>query len=122
MQNPLNLRVSGEAEELAVLVYAFTRAFPSGERFGLTSQMRRAAVSVGSNIFEGCGRQNDRSLIAFLYIAHGSTAELQFQLRLARRLEIGDLAVAPKLEQALTGARRKISKLIRELERKPSNS
>ena len=52
MQNPLNLRVSGMAEDLAVLIYQYARGFPFSERFELSAQMRRAAVSVGSNIFE----------------------------------------------------------------------
>ena len=69
MQNPANLRVAHAAEELADLVYDFTATFPSEERYGLTVQMRRAVVSVGSNIYEGCSRQTNKSLVAFLYIA-----------------------------------------------------
>jgi len=82
MQNPDNLRVSRASEDLADLIYDFTDAFPRDERFGLTSQMRRAAVSVGSNIYEGCSRQTDKGLVAFLYVSHGSAGELLFQTRL----------------------------------------
>ena len=56
MQNPDKLRVSGKAEDLALAVYDYTDAFPRDVRYGLTAQMRRAAVSIGSNIFEGCSR------------------------------------------------------------------
>lgn len=55
MQDPDKLEVSHLAEELAITIYDWTDTFPSHERWGLSSQMRRAAVSVGSNIFEGCG-------------------------------------------------------------------
>ena len=60
MQNPDTLRVSAEAEKLANAIYDYTRRFPREEIFGLVAQMRKAAVSVGSNIFEACGRQGNR--------------------------------------------------------------
>ena len=90
MQSPTRLRVFHEAEELAVSVYKLTRALPSGERFGLVQQMRRAGVSIASNIAEGCGRGGNRELIRFLSIALGSATELECQLRLARRVEYLD--------------------------------
>jgi four helix bundle protein len=65
MQDPKNLAVSGRAIELALAVYRLTRQFPADERFGLSAQMRRAAVSVGSNIAEGCGRWSNRELLQF---------------------------------------------------------
>jgi four helix bundle protein len=85
MQNPSELRVFREAEEVAVGVYRLTRTFPLEERFGLGQQMRRAAISIGSNIAEGCGRSGARDLTRFLDIALGSATELQFQLRLSHR-------------------------------------
>lgn len=119
MQNPRNLRVAVAAEDLAEAVYTFTRAFPSAERFGLTAQMRRAAVSIGSNIFEGCGRQSNKSLVAFLYIAQGSASELEFQLGLARRLGMGAEIAGADVESKLDHVRRMLSRLIRHLERTP---
>ena len=86
MQVPENLCVFSEAEELALCVYRLVRVLPVQERYGLSQQLRRAAVSIGSNIAEGCGRGSPRELIRFLEIALGSTAELEFQLRLACRL------------------------------------
>ena len=113
MQNPDNLRVSRAADDLADLVYDFSAAFPVDERFGLTAQMRRAAVSVGSNIYEGCGRQSNKALLPFLYYSHGSAAELVFQTRLATRRKYGDVKLARELTRRLVAFRRALSRLIR---------
>ena len=86
MQNTENLLVAERAVTLAAEVYRLTTSFPAAERFGLTSQMRRAAVSIGSNIAEGCGRGTDKGFVAFLHIAMGSASELRFQLRVAETL------------------------------------
>jgi four helix bundle protein len=83
MQDEHKLSVYREARELAIDVYRLTHGFPPTERYGLTQQLRRAAVSVGSNIAEGCGRKESRALIPFLYYAIGSTKELEFQIDLA---------------------------------------
>lgn len=112
MQNPENLRVTRAAEELADLVYDFTADFPTEERFGLTAQMRRAAVSVGSNIYEGCGRRTNRGLVTFLYYSHASAGELLFQTRLAVRRKYGDSSLAKRLLRKLAHVRRMLSRLI----------
>ena len=88
MQNPANLRVTARARALASSVYRATGDFPLGERFGLTAQMRRAAVSIGSNIAEGCGRSGDKEFVHFLHIALGSVSELEFQAIVASDLEL----------------------------------
>jgi len=75
---------------LAQMVYRATESFPSNERFGLTNQLRRAAVSIPSNIAEGKGRLNSGELIQFLGIARGSVLELQTQLELAVLLGFGN--------------------------------
>ena len=72
--------------ELTTQVYRLTRSFPADERFGLTNQIRRAAVSIPSNIAEGHGRLNTRELLQFLGIARGSTLEVLTQLELANAL------------------------------------
>ena len=83
MQNPENLRAYAEAREVAIAVYLLTAAFPVTERYGLVAQMRRAAVSVGSNVAEGGGRQGNRALVAYLHQSLGSLNELAFQSELA---------------------------------------
>jgi four helix bundle protein len=113
MQNPQNLRISRSAEDLADLVYDYTATFPIDERFGLTAQMRRAAVSTGSNIYEGCGRQSNKALLPFLYYAHSSAGELQFQTGLATRRKFGDARLAKDLDRKLIAFRRAVSRLIR---------
>jgi four helix bundle protein len=82
-----DLKVWIKAHELTVAVYRTTREFPREELFGLTSQMRRAASSIGANISEGCGRRSDGELTRFLHIARGSAVELENHLLLARDLE-----------------------------------
>jgi four helix bundle protein len=89
MQDTKNLIVAEHARKLAVVVYGLTAAFPPEERFGLAQQMRRSAVSIGSNIAEGCGRRGNRELLNHLYIAFASSSELAFQLELAADLRFG---------------------------------
>ena len=74
------------AMELVFQVYRDTEAFPKHEMFGLTSQLRRAAVSVASNVAEGKGRGSDKELIQFLNCSRGSVYEIQTQLRIAQQL------------------------------------
>jgi four helix bundle protein len=76
--------------ETALAVYRLTQKFPREETYGLTSQMRRAAVSISSNIAEGHGRLTTGKYRQFLGVARGSNFELQTQLEIARALELGD--------------------------------
>jgi four helix bundle protein len=84
--------------ELALAVYELTKLFPTEELYGLTSQLRRASVSIASNIAEGRGRGTDGEFRYFLNIAQGSTYEVQTQLLLAKRLKIGNEASLKKAE------------------------
>jgi len=77
------------ADELAIKIYKLTQKFPRNEIFGLTSQMRRAAVSVPANIVEGSARQYQKEYLQFLYISMGSLAELGYYIRFS--YEIGYL-------------------------------
>ena len=86
MGNFRDLEVWQHAYRLTLCVYRSTESFPPHERYGLTIQIRRAAVSVASNIAEGCGRLGDRELIRYLRIARGSVREVECQLQLARDL------------------------------------
>ena len=86
MPDHTKLRAFELADEVTVLVYRVTAEFPREELYGLTSQMRRAAVSVPSNIVEGYARDSQADYIRFLYIAFGSLRELHYQLSLSKRL------------------------------------
>jgi four helix bundle protein len=90
VQSFRDLHVWQKSMELTVAVYRITASFPREEVFGLTSQLRRAAISIPSNIAEGQGRLNTREFRQFLGIARGSNCELQTQLEIARRLRLGD--------------------------------
>ena len=83
------LKVWQKSIELTVLVYEFTRSFPKEETYGLMSQMRRASVSIPSNIAEGSARGTSRDFRHFVRLAQGSNCELQTQLVLAVRLGFG---------------------------------
>ena len=82
-----DLIVWNKAMDLVESIYSMTDHFPSKEQFGLTSQLRRAAVSIPSNIAEGSARQNTKELIQFLYISLGSLSEIETQIEIAFRLK-----------------------------------
>jgi len=86
MRDHTKLRAFHLADELAVAVYGATRSFPREEQYGLTSQMRRAALSIPSNIVEGCARHTQADYLHFLDMAYGSLRELDYQASLAFRL------------------------------------
>ena len=86
MRDHRKLRAFELADEVVLLIYRETREFPKEEIYGLTSQMRRAAVSVPSNIVEGCTRESQAEYLRFLEIAFGSLRELHYQFDLSRRL------------------------------------
>ncbi len=115
MQNPDNLRVTPCARALVAELYAATGRFPVSERFGLAAQMRRAAVSIGSNIAEGCGRSGDRELIHFLHMALGSASELEFQLLLSLDLGFLDETDAAPLLTRTSDLKRMLAGLIKSL-------
>ncbi len=85
-----DLKVWQRSRVFVSFVYGLTKSFPKEELFGLTQQIRRCAVSVPSNIAEGCGRGTDPQLIQFLDVAHGSACELETQLYLAFDLKYFD--------------------------------
>ena len=80
-------------------VYLLTSDFPSEEKFGLVAQMRKCAISISSNIAEGCGRQTPKDTINFLHIARGSAYELETQLILAEDLEFLKVDIKPLLKE-----------------------
>lgn len=86
MHKLTELKIWQKAKELALEVYQVTAAFPDEEKYGLTSQIKRSAISIPSNIAEGAGRNSDKEFSYFLSIANGSSYELQTQLMLAEGL------------------------------------
>ena len=86
MRDHRKLRAFELADALVLALYQATKMFPREELFGLTSQLRRAAVSIASNIVEGCGRNSEVDFVHFLHMAYGSSREVEYQVSLARRL------------------------------------
>ena len=111
MRDPRHLEVVELAMCLAEVTYQVTRSFPADERFGLVAQMRRAAVSVGSNIVEGCGRSTDRAFASFIDIALGSVLELDYQAQISLRLGLCDPTLVGELRAHTARLRRMLSSL-----------
>ena len=120
MFNFEKLDVWQEAIEFADLVYRVTRAFPDDERFGLTNQMRRAAVSVSSNIAEGSSRISRQDFSRFVEIATGSVYEVISQATIAKRQRYLTEAEYTSLYAAAEKQSRMLSGLRRSLYRQPS--
>ena len=81
-----DLKVWQESMDLVIQIYKLVENFPKHEIYGLSSQIRRAAVSIPSNIAEGAGRSGEKEFIRFLYIALGSLSEVETQLEISQRL------------------------------------
>lgn len=86
MRNYKNIKAYQLAEELVLEIYKITKTFPKEEIYGLTSQLRRAAVSVPANIAEGASRNHQRDYLQFLYVSRGSLAEVECLLQLGCKL------------------------------------
>ena len=103
------------ADELTLQIYRATKSFPREEMFSLTSQLRRAAVSVASNIVEGCARRSETDYLHFLDMAYGSAREVQYQLSLASRLDYLDEQFVQSLSDLCTETCKVLNGLIRSL-------
>ncbi len=88
MKSHKELSLYQKAMDFVTEIYLVTKSFPESEKYGLSSQMRRAAVSIPSNIAEGAARRTTKEFIQFLYIALGSSAELETQIEIAKRLNM----------------------------------
>lgn len=111
-----DLRVWQKSVDLVESIYKLTNEFPEDEKFGLVSQLRRAAVSIPSNIAEGAARRSSKEFIQFLYIALGSLSEVETQITIAVRLHfINDTTI---IFEALETIRRMLLALIKSLKEK----
>lgn len=111
------LRAFELADELTLSVYQHTRVFPVDERYGLTSQIRRAAVSVAANIVEGAGRDSEPDFVRFLSIALASLREVGYYIDLARRLNYLGSAEADSLMKQYNETASVLHGLIRSFKR-----
>lgn len=116
-----DLRVWHLAKTLAVDIYRLTEKFPKAEMFGLTSQMRRAAVSIPSNIAEGRMRGTRKDYVSFLRIANGSAAELETQLDIAGELGYVSQASKTSIESTLLIVQKMLSVMISKLQVKEAD-
>ena len=117
MRDHTKLRAFELADALTLAIYKATQHFPREELFGLTSQLRRAAVSIASNIVEGCARNSETEYLRFLDMAYGSAREVEYQISLAAR--VGYLPperIAALTEQAIETSK-VVGGLIRSLHR-----
>jgi four helix bundle protein len=115
MQDFRQLNVWQKGHALALGVYAATHGFPRDEIYGLMSQLRRAAVSVGANIAEGCGRNSRADFGRFLHIAMGSASELQYLLLVARDLKYLKGDQYEVLDAATSEVKRMLASLIKRV-------
>ena len=113
-----DLDVWKAAIELATDVYGVTKGFPKEEIYGLTSQMRRASVSIASNIAEGYGRESTAQFVQFLRISQGSSKELETQILLAERVGVLGSDQASALMKLSDDTGKMLRGLIRALEAK----
>jgi four helix bundle protein len=109
------LKVWAKSHVLALDIYKATRRFPVEERFALVDQMRRCAVSVPSNLAEGCGRDSDKDFARFVRIAAGSVSELEYQILLACELGYLTQGVYRQLEDQASEVKKMLNSLTQRL-------
>jgi four helix bundle protein len=115
MRDHTKLKAFTMADEVVVSAYQVTAGFPKEELYGLTSQIRRAAVSVPSNIVEGCARDSQADYLRFLYIAFGSLRELHYQIGLSNRLGFLNKEDIALIEPKIVETEKILNGLIRAL-------
>src|SRR5947209_17813188 len=116
MRNYRELQVWHKAHKLTLDLYRLSREFPREELYGLSSQMRRAAVSIGANLAEGCGRRTSTELARFVRIALGSASELDYHLLLSRDLGFMATEEFASASAALTEVRKMLTSFLNSVE------
>ena len=120
METHKDLRVWQQSIEMVTSIYLMTKAFPKDELFGLVSQMRRAAVSVPSNIAEGYARGSEREKLHFLRISSGSMSEIETQLMLSLNLGYVTQEIFDELSEKITSLWKQFNGLISSLNKRLS--
>ena len=115
MQDFTKLQVWQKSHQFTLGIYKITKDFPAEEKFGLTSQLRRASCSIGSNLAEGCGRTTNKELGRFIAIAQGSAFEVRYQLILAKDLDYISIQRFEFFEQKITEISRMLNSLAQKL-------
>jgi len=115
MQDFRNLEVWRISHELTLAVYRATKSFPDDERYGLTSQLRRAATSIPANLAEGCGRGTDADFGRFVQNAMGSASEVEYESLLARDLDYLSVKSYSDLNDEVVRIKRMLASLLRKL-------
>lgn len=115
MRNFRLLDVWKKGHELTLDIYRLTAAFPNAERFGLTSQLQRAAASIGANLAEGCGRDTGAEFHRFVQIASGSACEVENHLLLAADLGLLETTTCERLNDNVNEVKRMLVGLARSL-------
>lgn len=115
MRDFRQLRVWEASHKLTLEIYKITKRFPKEELFVLTSQMRRSATSIPTNIAEGCGRESNREYARFLQIARGSAYELDYQLMLTRDLGYLNSSIYADINVKIDGIKRQLAVLLRKV-------
>jgi four helix bundle protein len=116
MRNYRELEVWEKSHKLTVALYKLSRAFPKEELYGLTSQLRRAAVSIGANLAEGYGRRTAAELARFVRIAMGPASELDYHLLLCRELEFITVVEYERQSKELIRVRKMLFGLLTSIE------
>jgi four helix bundle protein len=116
MKDFRDLKVWEKAHRLALTSYQATSAFPRDELYGLTSQIRRCAVSIAANIAEGCGKRGNAELARFLSIATGSASELEYHYLLSKDLGLLDPEEYQKLAYSVTEVKRMLGSLLAKID------
>ena len=118
MNNFRELKVWQKSMKLITDTYCFTQKFPYNEMYGLTSQIRRSAISIASNIAEGCGRKSNKELSNFLSISLGSAYEFETQLIICKNLDYLDEETFERIESEIYHIQNMIVKLSSSIEDK----
>jgi len=117
MRNFKELEVWELGKYLAIQTYNQTKSMPKEEMYGLTSQMRRAAISIPSNIAEGCSRSSNKEFVRFLEIAIGSSFELKTQLIISAELEFLDGEKVESIQESINQLQKKINSFIKSVKK-----